>query len=270
MFRQLDRREIKAEARSLIRTGSVSPIRMTLFFLAISLVLDLISSGVSFALGGSAATVDLSDPYALSKLLAGFGSLAFFVSILISLISTVLSAGYTCYCLGIHRREHMPYESLFDSFSFAGKVILLELVQMVLIFLWSLLFVIPGIVAMYRYSFAILNLCENPDLGVMEALRRSKQQTVGYKWQLFVLHLSFFGWYLLGGLVASLYELCLAELMPGGLAGALLGTVLYTLFAAVVDVYLTPYLQLADCGFYLRATEPIINEPPHYEAGGQF
>ena len=71
----------------------------------------------------------------------------------------------------------MPYESLFDAFPFAGKVILLSIVEGIFIFLWSMLFVIPGIIAAYRYSFAMLNLCENPELGVMEALNLSKQQT---------------------------------------------------------------------------------------------
>ena len=56
----------------------------------------------------------------------------------------------------------MPYESLFDAFPFAGKVILLSIVEGVFIFLWSMLFVIPGIIAAYRYSFAMLNLCEIP------------------------------------------------------------------------------------------------------------
>ena len=91
----------------------------------------------------------------------------------------------------------MPYESLFDGFTFAGKVIALYIVEGFFVALWSMLFVIPGIIAVYRYSFAIWNLCQNPELGVMEALNRSKRQTIGYKGQLFGLHLSFFGWYLL-------------------------------------------------------------------------
>ena len=64
-------------------------------------------------------------------------------------------------------------------------------------FLWSLLFIIPGIIAGYRYRFALYNLCENPEMGVMEALNMSKAQTRGHKWELFVLDLSFLGWELL-------------------------------------------------------------------------
>lgn len=254
---QLDRSEIKAEARSLIRSGTVSPIRMTLFYLAITLVLSLVNSGITFISGAQSLSLPSA---ALADALPRFSLVTVFIAILISLISTVLSAGYTCYCLGIQHRVHMPYASLFDAFSFAGKVILLELVQAVFIFLWSLLFFIPGIVAAYRYSFAVMDLCENPDLGVMEALKLSKQQTFGYKWQLFLLHLSFFGWALLASLIVSCYDLLLASLLPETLFGVLLDTLLYALFSAVASLYLTPYLELSKCGFYLRATAPIVDE----------
>ena len=162
---QLDIGAIKAESRSLLRTGEVNPFRMTLFYLLITLVLDMINSGVSYMIDSA----------------GGFTVLSFsFVSILVGLVALVLNAGYYCYCFGILRREEMPYESLFDAFPFAGKVILLSIVEGVFIFLWSMLFVIPGIIAAYRYSFAMLNLCENPELGVMEALNLSKRQTFGY------------------------------------------------------------------------------------------
>ena len=49
----------------------------------------------------------------------------------------------------------------------------------IFISLWTLLLVVPGIVAAYRYRFAMLNLCENPEIGVMEALNMSKAQTAG-------------------------------------------------------------------------------------------
>ena len=117
-----------------------------------------------------------------------------FITILVWLISIVLAAGFSTYCLAIRRGKEMPLTTLFDGFSIAGKVILLEIVASIFIFLWSLLFIIPGIIAIYRYRFALYNLLENPDLGILEAINLSKEQTYGYKWQLFVLDLSFLGW----------------------------------------------------------------------------
>lgn len=248
---QLDTGAIKAESRSLLRTGSVNPFRMTLFYLLITLVLDMINSGVSYMIDSA----------------GGFTVLSFsFVSILVGLVALVLNAGYYCYCFGILRREEMPYESLFDAFPFAGKVILLSIVEGVFIFLWSMLFVIPGIIAAYRCSFAMLNLCENPELGVMEALNLSKQQTNGYKMQLFLLQLSFIGWSLLVLGIFLIYELLIAALLPDSFLGIMFGSLLLSVLAAGVGVYLTPYLNLSICRFYQLATAPQVNEPPHFDS----
>ena len=248
---QLDIGAIKAESRSLLRTGEVNPFRMTLFYLLITLVLDMINSGVSYMIDSA----------------GGFTVLSFsFVSILVGLVALVLNAGYYCYCFGILRREEMPYESLFDAFPFAGKVILLSIVEGVFIFLWSMLFVIPGIIAAYRYSFAMLNLCENPELGVMEALNLSKQQTNGYKMQLFLLQLSFIGWYLLAAAVMWVYWAAIYFLLPDSYPGIMLGSLLFFALSIAAEIYLKPYLQLSVCGFYLRATAPQVNEPPHFDS----
>jgi len=64
-------------------------------------------------------------------------------------------------------------------------------------FLWSLLFVIPGIVKSYAYSMSMYILAENKGMGAFEAINRSKEMTNGHKMDLFVLTLSFIGWALL-------------------------------------------------------------------------
>lgn len=63
--------------------------------------------------------------------------------------------------------------------------------------LWALLFVIPGIVKAFSYSMAMYILAENPEIGALEAINRSKAMMNGHKMELFVLSLSFIGWYLL-------------------------------------------------------------------------
>ena len=112
----------------------------------------------------------------------------------------------------------------------------------------------------------MLNLCENPELGVMEALNLSKQQTFGYKWQLFVLQLSFIGWSLLVLGIFLIYELLVAALLPDSFLGIMFGSLLLSVLAAGVGVYLTPYLNLSICRFYLLATAPQVNEPPHFDS----
>lgn len=63
--------------------------------------------------------------------------------------------------------------------------------------LWSLLFVIPGIVKGFSYSMAMYILAENPEMPALEAISRSKAMMNGHKLELFVLGLSFIGWMLL-------------------------------------------------------------------------
>ena len=64
-------------------------------------------------------------------------------------------------------------------------------------FLWSLLFIIPGIVKGYSYSMMFFVLAENPKIGVEKSMNISKVLTRGHKADLFSLHMSFFGWWLL-------------------------------------------------------------------------
>ena len=119
----LDLRAIKANARSLLRSGRARVLKLSALYLAIDLVLNLIDAAVSYMIYSS----------------GGFTVLSFsFVSILVRLISIVLSAGFVRCCLGILRGEYMPYESLFDAFPFAGKVILLSNVEGLFIFLWAI------------------------------------------------------------------------------------------------------------------------------------
>lgn len=70
--------------------------------------------------------------------------------------------------------------------------------------LWSLLLVIPGIVKIYQYRMVNYILADNPELGVMDCLRRSKEMTRGHKWNMFVLDLSFIGWQLLSGITCGI------------------------------------------------------------------
>jgi uncharacterized membrane protein len=66
------------------------------------------------------------------------------------------------------------------------------------LFLWSLLFVIPGIIKGYAYSMTPYILADSPDMSASEALRLSEQMMRGHKMELFIQELSFIGWYILG------------------------------------------------------------------------
>lgn len=82
--------------------------------------------------------------------------------------------------------------------------VLFGLLKGILLFLWSLLLVVPGIVMSYGYSMASYIMSENPQIDPMKALKMSSNMTRGYKMELFVLDLSFFGWYILSALTAGI------------------------------------------------------------------
>lgn len=75
------------------------------------------------------------------------------------------------------------------------------------IVLWSLLFIIPGIIKEYEYMMVPYLLAENPHMGKDEALATSKQMMTGNKWKAFVLDLSFIGWHILSALTCGILEI---------------------------------------------------------------
>lgn len=64
--------------------------------------------------------------------------------------------------------------------------------------LWTLLFIIPGIIKTYEYKMVPYILSKEPCMPADEAISMSRAMTEGHKWNMFVLDLSFLGWYLLG------------------------------------------------------------------------
>lgn len=216
----LDRIGLKKEAKTIVKNAKVNAYLFTLVYLGITLIIGGIDTYVSGGIAASFARHGLEVPMWVPQ--PQFPSIVVgFVGVVVWLLGILLEAGYVVYHQGIRQGREMGYGSLLDGFAFAGKIILLNLVMSIFVFLWSLLFVIPGIIAAYRYRFAIYNLCENPEMGVMDAIGMSKEQTKGFKWQLFVLDLSFIGWAILCGLTMG-----------------------------ILTIWVNPWIQQTDIGFF--------------------
>ncbi len=84
-----------------------------------------------------------------------------------------------------------------------GRALLLRFLRAIRVLLWSLLLIVPGIVASYRYAMAGYVLAENPEISSAEALRESARMMRGSKGRLFALRLSLIGWWLLAILLAG-------------------------------------------------------------------
>ena len=119
----------------------------------------------------------------------------------------------------LYKREGASYYNLLDGFAITGRVLVLYLLTAIYVFLWSLLFIIPGIIALYRYRMALFLLLEHPELTPAQCIEESKRMMNGHKSELFSLDLSFLGWLIL-------------SVIP------------------FVSAYVTPYMQLTYAGFY--------------------
>lgn len=84
------------------------------------------------------------------------------------------------------------------------NVVLIMLVMNVKIFLWGLLFVIPGIIKSYEYRMIPYILAENPGLPMSEVFALSREMTYGEKMNIFILELSFLPWLILSGFTCGL------------------------------------------------------------------
>lgn len=87
-----------------------------------------------------------------------------------------------------------------DDFS---NTFLIGLMTFIFTFLWSLLFVIPGIVKKYAYSMAMYIKNDNPDYDWKRCIDESQEMMRGHKAELFILDLSFLGWMIVGTLCAG-------------------------------------------------------------------
>lgn len=196
----MNRQELKFDAKNKMREAAVNPYVVTLIMGVILMVL----SGVQFILDfwgniigtGSSVNTGEASTYIVS-------SLVFFVIYLV--ISTILQFGYSSYCLKVANRDgSMSYGDLFSSVRYLLKAIGLTLMISVFVLLWCILLVIPGIIAAYRYSQTIFIMVEDPNKGIMQCIRESKEMMAGHKMEYFILELSFFFWMLLGGVTCGL------------------------------------------------------------------
>ena len=149
------------------------------------------------------------------------------VSIVWLIVGSAVELGYNEFNVVLYQSDEKPaMGTLFGRFDIFGKALWLRILTGLKVFLWSLLLVVPGIIAAYRYAMAPYLLAEHPEMTVNEAIEGSKTIMAGNKWRLFCLQLSFIGWYLLGLLALG-----------------------------VGVLFVTPYSQAADAAFYLELTK---------------
>jgi uncharacterized membrane protein len=161
-----------------------------------------------------------------------------------TLFVNLVTYGWQLFTLRASREEETGgAETLFSCFQQFWRFLLAQLLMNLFITLWSLLFVIPGIVAAFAYSQTIYIMLDNPQISPLEAIGASKQLMRGHKFEYFTLQLSFLGWAYL-------------SIFTFGLLG----------------IWLNPYMQVTMANYYnaltgwqpRQAEEPMFSQPEEW------
>ena len=200
------RAELKQAAKDRMKEQSINPVLVTLVYVLIAIALSMIS-------GLLGATVILP--------------------LVISIVSVIVEIGYVFYCMKVAKREQGAYADLaygFNDWRHALKLFALTFVIGIFTMLWSLLFIVPGVIKAISYSQALMIMIENPDMDIMTAIAESQKMMNGHKMEYFILGLSFILWNLLVAVTCG-----------------------------IASVWVTPYMQITMVNYYYALKNPNVN-----------
>lgn len=222
------------------------------------------SGNVTEQFGGVSGASDIS-----AVLLAVILSVAL-VFLIWAIVTVVIGGattlGYAKYNLNLVDDKDPKLKDIFSQYDRLGTGFGMQFFRGLFIFLWSLLLVIPGIIASYSYSMTAYILCENPEMTAREAIKKSKELMKGNRWRLFCLELSFIGWEILAGVAIGI--LMIPVLVIGvirvsyAVSLMVAGILLVTIAGAVViGLTLSPYIIASTAVFYREITESRYSNP---------
>lgn len=126
------------------------------------------------------------------------------------LLTGALTLGCAVISNKVIRGQSVEIETLFDGFKNYAGSLALHLLITIFTCLWTLLFIVPGIIKSLSYGLGFYILSDNPQMSANEARKLSMQMMRGNKWKLFCLNFSFIGWYLLSILTLGILSFWIA------------------------------------------------------------
>ena len=165
------------------------------------------------------------------SLLSAVALVALVIGIAMFVLGSIVNLGYAKFNLELIDDGNPAFNNLFAYFKHWKVAIISNLLMGIFVFLWTLLFIIPGIIAAYSYAMTPYILADNPELSAREAIKMSKEMMRGNKWRLFCLGFSFIGWIILGAFTFGIGYL-----------------------------WLNPYIAAANADFYreISGTRPVL------------
>lgn len=256
----IERKQLKTMAREAMRSARPAPFWVSLLLTVITALLQLLSMSITGRLGAyrimlenylATGTLTLVPPVALG------GFLGWLLPIALDAMGLVLSVGFVIYALRVWRRQEAGVGTLFDGFGIFFRAILTQLLNGLLISLLAMVYVVPMsfagspwwlaaglplllpmIIGSYSFRLVVYVMLDEPGLSCLQCFARSWALMRGHRWELFVLDLSFLGWYLLAAIIPI-----------GGL---------------LLMVWISVYTQVVLSGFYERRMREYMekNAPP--------
>ena len=249
-FRAIAREALRGKWPTAVLTGFIA---------------SLMGACIATAGGGSSNSSDrnsstkaIIQDFRVTQFWEKFGTLIMIgiVVLVVWLIVTLIiggagKLGYATFNLNLVDHKAASLSDLFSQFHRLGAGFCMNFLQGLYLFLWSLLFVIPGLIKQYSYAMTPYILAEHPELSANEAITRSREIMDGNKWRLFCLGFSFIGWSLLCALPVLL---ALTPIVHMAHRADSLVPLLWLIPASIPSfigyLFLRPYQEAAYAAFY--------------------
>ena len=204
--------ELKTRARADLKGNYWMAFLTTLIFTIIQYVAQNIGQSIGFAVTGTSIDYSKYMQYiqdgdterATNMVLEAYynpatSTIVFIIGVLVTLfVLNHITIGHNKAYVNLSKTGAFNIGDLFGGFKNYGSILKTMFFYDLYLSLWSLLFVIPGIVKTYSYYMVPYILAENPGIDTKRAFEISKQTMNGEKGKAFYMHLSFIGWVLLG------------------------------------------------------------------------
>ncbi|MDQ0148244.1 DUF975 family protein [Eubacterium multiforme] len=149
---------------------------------------------------GMGASKEIGDYFDINKVV-------FFTNAVGFLLGGLITVGISKFSLNLVRGKEISINDLFSNFDIYLKTLGLNILSGICIFIGTLFFVIPGVIIAIMFSQAYYILSEDKEKSITQCLRESSELIRGYKWDYFVLELSFIGWWIVSILTLGIGSL---------------------------------------------------------------
>ena len=197
------RQHLKFIARGYMAGAKPNPMLVGILALGIYAVLSILDNGVTNSAFNNQLLTEAYQQYMSNNNFEHFMSTVESVkldftqtmlSTLLSLMMLMISTGIVIYVITEARYHKGSYGNLLDGLPILLRVLWYQIVSTVYIALWSLLLIVPGVIAAYSYRQGLYILLDHPEMTASQCLRASKNMMQGKKMELFLLDMSFIGW----------------------------------------------------------------------------